>query len=76
MSHEIVIKTIFETLNEKEKKVLMFRFGIGDRIPQTLEQVGQIFGVTRERIRQIEAKAIRKVQHRARANNVQFEDFL
>jgi RNA polymerase primary sigma factor len=54
------------SLNERERKVLELRFGIGDGNARTLEEVGQQFRVTRERIRQIEAKALRKMRHPTR----------
>ena len=54
------------TLSPREEKVVKMRFGIGDGIDRTLEQVGQEFHVTRERIRQIEAKALRKLRHPSR----------
>ena len=53
---------INEFLNEKEKSVIKYRYGIGGTEPMTLEQIGQIFNVTRERIRQIEAKALKKMR--------------
>lgn len=58
------------SLNEREEKVLRLRFGIGDGYPRTLEEVGQIFNVTRERVRQIEAKALRKLRHPTRARKL------
>jgi RNA polymerase primary sigma factor len=54
------------SLTERERKVLELRFGIGDGCARTLEEVGQQFRVTRERIRQIEAKALRKMRHPTR----------
>jgi RNA polymerase primary sigma factor len=54
-------------LAPREEKVIRMRFGIGERSDHTLEEVGQQFGVTRERIRQIEAKALRKLRHTTRA---------
>jgi RNA polymerase primary sigma factor len=54
------------SLNERERQVLELRFGIGDGNARTLEEVGQQFRVTRERIRQIEAKALRKMRHPTR----------
>ena len=56
-----------KTLTAREEKVLRLRFGLTDGKPHTLEEVGKEFGVTRERIRQIEAKAIRKLRHPSRA---------
>jgi len=54
---------VLKTLSEREREVLSLRFGLGDGHPRTLEEVGQHFNVTRERIRQIEAKALRKLRH-------------
>ena len=65
---------VLETLTEREEKVLILRFGLEDGQCRTLEEVGQIFGVTRERIRQIEAKALRKMRHPSRSKKL--KDFL
>ena len=59
------------TLTERERTVLILRFGFDGGQPQTLEQVGQYFDVTRERIRQIETKALRKLRHPSRAKLIQ-----
>ena len=64
------LKEILGTLTEREADVLRMRFGMYDGRTQTLEEVGQIFGVTRERIRQIENKAIRKLRHPSRAKKI------
>ena len=61
---------ILDTLTEREKRVLRLRFGIGDGYPRTLEEVGGIFNVTRERVRQIEAKALRKLRHPTRSRRL------
>jgi RNA polymerase primary sigma factor len=61
---------VLETLSPREKKVLVMRFGLEDGKPKTLEEVGKEFKVTRERIRQIEAKAIRKLKHPTRARKL------
>lgn len=61
-----IIENVFNTLPTREAEVLKLRFGIGEDQPLTLEEVGQRFGVTRERIRQIEVKAMRKMRHPAR----------
>jgi RNA polymerase primary sigma factor len=61
---------VLSSLTEREEKVLRLRFGIGDGYPRTLEEVGQIFSVTRERVRQIEAKALRKLRHPTRSRKL------
>ncbi len=65
---------ILSTLNDRERKVLELRFGLTDGTPRTLEEVGKEFNVTRERIRQIEAKALRKLKHPSRSQKLR--DFL
>ena len=62
-----VDQVLLETLSPRERQVIEYRFGINDSRPRTLEEVGQTFGVTRERIRQIEAKALRKLRHPTRS---------
>ena len=57
------LSSILADLNEREEKVIRMRYGLDDNHPRTLEEVGQYFGVTRERIRQIEAKALQKLKH-------------
>lgn len=61
---------VLDTLTEREKRVLELRFGIEDGRPRTLEEVGKEFGVTRERIRQIETKALRKLRHPSRSKKL------
>ncbi|WP_337288278.1 RNA polymerase sigma factor RpoD [Candidatus Methylomirabilis sp.] len=61
---------VLETLTEREQKILKLRFGLGDGRDHTLEEVGQQFDVTRERIRQIEAKALRKLRHPTRSRKL------
>lgn len=68
------LEEVLDTLTEREKKVLTLRFGLTDGRQRTLEEVGQKFGVTRERIRQIEAKALRKLRHPSRSKKL--KDFL
>ncbi len=63
--------TVLTTLTKRESKVLNLRFGIIDGSPRTLEEVGKIFNVTRERVRQIEAKALRKMRHPTRSRKLQ-----
>ncbi|HSQ87667.1 sigma-70 family RNA polymerase sigma factor [Romboutsia sp.] len=60
------IEELLIGLSEQEQRVLRMRFGLDDDTPKTLEEIGKVFGVTRERIRQIEAKAIRKLRHPSR----------
>jgi RNA polymerase primary sigma factor len=68
------ISEVLETLTEREEKVIRLRFGLEDGKSRTLEEVGQMFGVTRERIRQIEAKALRKLRHPSRSRKL--KDYL
>ncbi|MDY2958961.1 RNA polymerase sigma factor RpoD [Floccifex sp.] len=64
------LREVLSTLTEREENVIRMRFGLDNGQPMTLEEVGQKFGVTRERIRQIEAKAIRKLKHPTRLNKL------
>ena len=65
---------VLDTLTEREQRVLRLRFGLDDGRARTLEEVGKEFEVTRERIRQIEAKALRKLRHPSRSKKL--KDFL
>lgn len=62
------IQTVLSTLDEREQKVITMRYGLGNNKPKTLEEIGEAFGLTRERIRQIENQALRKLRNPARAN--------
>ena len=64
------LKAIRETLTDRERQVVEFRFGLSDGCSRTLEEVGRLFNVTRERIRQIEAKALRKLRHPSRMKSL------
>ena len=68
------LNDVLDTLQPRERKVLQLRFGLLDGRSRTLEEVGQEFGVTRERIRQIEAKALRKLRHPSRSRKL--KDYL
>ncbi len=68
------LEEVLETLTPREEKVLRLRFGLDDGRQRTLEEVGHVFGVTRERIRQIEAKALRKLRHPSRSKKL--KDYL
>ncbi len=68
------LEEVLESLTPREEKVLRLRFGLDDGRARTLEEVGQVFGVTRERIRQIEAKALRKLRHPSRSKKL--KDYL
>jgi RNA polymerase primary sigma factor len=68
------VNQVLSTLSDRERKVLELRFGLDDGRPRTLEEVGKEFQVTRERIRQIEAKALRKLRHPSRGNKL--KDYL
>jgi RNA polymerase primary sigma factor len=63
-------ETLLKTLTPREERVIKMRFGIGDGSEHTLEEVGQSFQVMRERIRQIEAKALRKLRHPSRSRKL------
>jgi RNA polymerase primary sigma factor len=63
-------EALLKTLTPREEKVIKMRFGLGDGSEHTLEEVGQNFAVTRERIRQIEAKALRKLRHPSRSRKL------
>jgi RNA polymerase primary sigma factor len=65
------IEEVLKTLTYREREIIKLRFGIGDGYTYTLEEVGKIFKVTRERVRQVEAKAIRKLQHPVRARKLE-----
>ena len=76
-SHQLLkeqVNEVLGTINDREKRVLQLRFGLEDGRSRTLEEVGREFGVTRERIRQIEAKALRKLRHPTRSKKLR--DFL
>ena len=68
------VDSVLDTLNVREKRVLQLRYGLESGRSRTLEEVGREFGVTRERIRQIEAKALRKLRHPIRSKKLR--DFL
>ncbi|MCK4268729.1 MAG: sigma-70 family RNA polymerase sigma factor, partial [Actinomycetia bacterium] len=68
------LRTILETLSDRERKVIELRFGLKDGHPRTLEEVGKVFGVTRERIRQIESKTLSKLRHPSRS--AKLKDYL
>jgi RNA polymerase primary sigma factor len=73
-THEMLkekIEHILRTLTFREREIIKLRYGIGDGYTYTLEEVGRIFKVTRERVRQIEAKAVRKLQHPVRSRKLE-----
>jgi RNA polymerase primary sigma factor len=73
LSHDMLkqrIHTVLEGLSYREREILRLRYGLADGYAYTLEEVGKIFAVTRERVRQIEAKAVRKLQHPVRSRNL------
>jgi RNA polymerase primary sigma factor len=76
-SHQLLkeqVQEVVSTLTPREQKVLILRFGLEDGRSRTLEEVGREFNVTRERIRQIEAKALRKLRHPSRSKKL--KDYL
>jgi RNA polymerase primary sigma factor len=64
------LESVLHTLSDREKKVIQLRFGLVDGTPRTLEEVGKEFGVTRERIRQIESKTLSKLRHPSRSQKL------
>jgi RNA polymerase primary sigma factor len=67
---QLEIEKVLDSLSPREADIIRLRYGIGSGYPRTLEEVGKIFGVTRERVRQIEAKAIRKLRHPSRSRSL------
>ena len=65
------LSDVLTTLTERERKILEMRFGLADGYERTLEEIGKMYNVTRERIRQIEAKALRKLRHPTRVRHLQ-----
>ena len=65
------IDAVLNTLTYREREIIKLRYGLGDGYTYTLEEVGRIFNVTRERVRQIEAKAVRKLQHPVRSRQLE-----
>jgi RNA polymerase primary sigma factor len=65
------IEGLLKTLTYREREIIRLRYGLGDGYTYTLEEVGRIFKVTRERVRQIEAKAVRKLQHPVRSKHLE-----
>ncbi len=64
------IEGLLKTLTYREREIIRLRYGLGDGYTYTLEEVGRIFKVTRERVRQIEAKAVKKLQHPVRSQHL------
>ena len=65
------IESLLKTLTYREREIIRLRYGLGDGYTYTLEEVGRIFKVTRERVRQIEAKAVKKLQHPVRSKHLE-----
>ena len=74
LNQDSILTEVLSTLHEREAKVLELRFGLVDGRQRTLEEVGKEFNVTRERIRQIESKALRKLRHPSRSKKL--KDFI
>ncbi len=72
--HDTVMK-VLATLQSREKDIIVLRYGLNGEEPETLEEIGKKYHVTRERIRQIEAKAIRKLRHPSRSNILREDDY-
>ena len=67
---QVQLQTVLATLNEREAGVVRLRFGLTDGRPRTLDEIGRVYGVTRERIRQIEARAMAKLRHPSRSQTL------
>ena len=70
------MKKLIENLNDKEQKVILMRFGFDQDQPKTLEQTGTLLGVTRERIRQIEEKALQKIRSLMKSSGEEYRELL
>ena len=66
----VALESVLDSLSERESGVIRMRYGLGDGIPKTLDQIGETFGVTRERIRQIESKTMAKLRHPSRSQTI------
>jgi RNA polymerase primary sigma factor len=64
------VNAVLHTLSQREERIIRLRFGIGDGCPRTLEEVGSIFNITRERVRQIESKALKKLRHPSKCGDL------
>ena len=64
------VNAVLKTLSARESRIIELRFGIGDGCPRTLEEVGSIFNITRERVRQIESKALKKLRHPSKCRDL------
>lgn len=72
--HDVLMQLIAKWLEPREAKIIALRFGLEDGIPLTLEEIGKELGVTRERVRQVEDRALRKLRYKFATNNITWEN--